>query len=92
MSGLGLPRPPTSNACGLSTIKSFGQASNAKLLVSDCHDRVAGVCVSIMSMSTSSSSVACSSSGTSEWSESESAPVTDTVFARLCRMFSHVAA
>ena len=32
-----------------------------------------------MSMSTSSSSVACSSSGTSEWSESESAPVTDTV-------------
>ena len=32
-----------------------------------------------MSMSNSSSSVACSSSGTSEWSDSESAPVTDTV-------------
>ena len=32
-----------------------------------------------MLMSTSSSSVACSSSGTGEWSESESALVTDTV-------------
>ena len=92
MSGPGRPHLPTSNARGLSTIESFGQASNAKLLVSDCRDRVAGVCVSIMSMSTSSSSVACSSSGTSEWSKSESAPVTDTVFARLCRLFSYVAA
>ena len=43
MSGLGRPCPPTSNARGLSAIESFGQASNAKLLVSDCRDRVAGV-------------------------------------------------
>ena len=43
MSGPGRPHPPTSNACGLSAIESFGQASNAKLLVSDCRDRVGGV-------------------------------------------------
>ena len=43
MSGPGRPRPPTSNARGLSAIESFGQASNAKLLVSGCRDQVAGV-------------------------------------------------
>ena len=40
---IGRPHPPTTNTRGLSATESFGQASNAKLLVSDCRDRVAGV-------------------------------------------------